>query len=309
MKHSTKHSGLFFLFFVLFTHQSLAQDQRQEVKGTAYSLVPPKGFTPSNMFVGFMNAASGASIMVTEMPAPFSAISAGLNAEGLKTQGMILKDKQAIDFNGGRAIFITATQQAYGTTYHKQMLAFGDDTGSVLINGIYPEAARHLESSIKESLLSIRFDPAKRVDPLTEAGFSVSTNGTPFNFTNAMGGMLLYTVEGKIPTEKPTFVVSRSISAVSVPNPEQYAIERFKKLPGMASYTIRSSTALTVDGMKGYEIVADGKNSKGKDELAYLVMLFTEDGTYYLMMGLTIEEHDTYLAHFKKITRTFKRKS
>ena len=42
--------------------------QQEKVAGTKYSLIPPKDFVAATAFSGFRHAASGASMMLSELP-------------------------------------------------------------------------------------------------------------------------------------------------------------------------------------------------------------------------------------------------
>ena len=123
-----------------------------------------------------------------------------------------------------------------------------------------------------------------------------------------MSGSLLYSTDGKIPTEKPTLIVGNSISKVSSQNQKQYAEERLKKLPRGEFNVIKEINNITIDNLKGYEIIADGKTKDDNSELVYQVMLFNDKGDYYIIVGIAKEEFQKNLDTFKKIAKTFKRK-
>ncbi len=280
-----------------------------KVSGTKCLLIPPSGFVVATTFSGFQNAETGASIMINEIPAPYQSIEEGFTADALKARGMTLVSKQVIDFNGSKATSINVTQPANGITYVKQMLIFGDSLTTVLVNGIYPEASKEIESKIKDALLSTVYDASQNENPLDAATFTIDIKDTDFKLIKYMSGSLLYSTDGKIPTEKPTIVVGNSIAKVSPSNQKKYSEERLKKLPRGEQSIVKEINEVTIDNLNGYEIVANGKTKDNKDELVYQVMLFTENGDYYLFVGQTKEEFDNYLERFKKIAKTFKRKS
>lgn len=77
-------------------------------------------------------------LLVTELPAPFQAVYKGFTASALKAEGMTLIDKQTIDFNNSKAIYVKVRQPVKGIMYLKQILVFGDSKKTVIVNGIYP---------------------------------------------------------------------------------------------------------------------------------------------------------------------------
>jgi hypothetical protein len=299
----------FFLALLLIGHVAFGQTNKHiKVLGTKCSLIPPSGFVPAANFSGFQNTETGASIMINELPAPYQQIVDGFTAEALKTRGMMLVSKQTVDHNNGKATLISVTQPANGTNYLKQILIFGDSKGTVMVNGIYPEAANNLEEKIKTALFSTVFNAAQDDNPLEAVPFSISVEGTEFKVAKFMSGSLLYSTDGKVPTEKPTLIVGSSLAKVSTPNQKQYAQERLKKLPGGEFSIVKEIKDITIDNLKGYEIIADGKAAKDKPELIYQVMLFNDKGDYYIILGQAKENRNDYLKIFKKIANTFKRK-
>ena len=297
------------LTFLLLGQIAFGQTEKLiKVSGTKCSLIPPSGFIAATAFSGFQNAETGASIMINELPAPYQSLVDGFTAEALKSRGMALVKKQTIDFNGSKATLLNLTQSANGTTYIKQMLVFGDTKGTVLVNGIYPEASKEIEAQIKDALLSTVYNISQNDNPLEAATFIIDVKDTDFKLIKYMSGSLLYSTDGKMPTEKPTLIVGNSIAKISSQNQKKYAEERLKKLPRGELNIIKEIKGINIDNLKGFEIVASGKTKDDKAELVYQVMLFNENGDYYIIVGQTKEEFDKYLESFKKIAKTFKRK-
>jgi hypothetical protein len=283
-------------------------DKHIRVLGTKCSLIPPDGFVVATGFSGFQNVEKGASIMINELAAPYQTLVDGFTAEALKTRGMTLVSKQTIDFNSSKATLISVTQPGNGITYIKQILIFGDTKGTVLVNGIYPETSKDIESKIKEALLSTNYNASQNNNPLDVAAFSIKTDGTDFKVVKFISGSLIYSTDGKVPTDKPTLIVGNSLAKISVSNQKQYAEENLKKLPRGEFNVIKEVKEVTIDNLNGYEIVANGKDKDDKPELVYQVMLFNDKGDYYIMLGQAKEEFDKNLQTFKILAKTFKRK-
>jgi hypothetical protein len=301
-------SRFFFSFFFLAQLSFGQSDKHIKIPGTKCSLIPPSGFVAATSFSGFQNAEAGASIMVNELPGPYQSMADGFTADALKSRGMTLISKEFVDHNNAKATLVNLTQSANGIVYLKQILIFGDNNGTILVNGIYPEASKQLEAKIKEALLSTRYNAAQIDDPLEAATFTLDVSGSDFKVPKYMSGGLVYTIDGKVPTEKPILIVGNSIAKISTANQKQFAIDRIKKLPRGESSVIKETSEVTIDQLKGYEIVAEGVSKENKPEQIYQVMLFNDAGDYYLIIGQTKEEFPKYLETFKKIARTFKRK-
>lgn len=271
-------------------------------------MVPPSGFVAATKFSGFQNEEKGASIMVTELPPPYQQIADGFTAEALKMNGMTLVSRNTVDFNNSKATLIKVTQSANGTTFIKQMLLFGTGRETVMINGIYPEASKSMEEKIRQSLFSTVYNADQNLDPAGAAPFTVNVEGTRFKPARLVTGSLLYSVDGEIPTEKPTIIITNSLSKVVINNQEEFARQRLKRLPQGQHNEVREIREVTIDNMKGYEIVADGKTKEGKPELVVQTMLFKNEGEYYIILAQAKEDFEANLKTFRQITATFKRK-
>ena len=297
------------LAFLFVGYFALGQtDKHVKIAGTKCSIIPPNGFVAATNFNGFQNAETGSSIMINELPAPYQQIVDGFTSEALKARGMTLINKQTIDFNNSKATLFKVTQTAGGTTYLKQILMFGAGNGTVMVNGIYPEASQGTESKITEALLSTVYNTSQDDNPLEAASFTINVEGTEFKATKFMSGSLLYTTDGKIPTDKPTLIVGTSLAKVPAANQKQYAQQRLKQLPRGELSVIKEINEITIDNLNGYEIVADGKTADNNPELVYQVMLFNDQGDYYIILGKAKENIDNNLRTYKKVARTFKRK-
>lgn len=299
----------FLLAFSFLVHIAFGQTEKHiKVSGTKCSLIPPIGFVAATTFSGFQNESTGASIMISELPAPYQTLVDGFTAEALQSRGMTLLKKQIIDFKGSKATLINLTQPANGTTYIKQMLIFGDSEGTVLVNGIYPEASKDIESAIKDALLSTVVTLSQKENPLEAATFTIDIKNTDFKLIKYMSGSLLFSTDGKIPTEKPTLIVGNSLAKIAIQHQKKYSEERLRKLPRGDLSVIKEINEISIDNLKGFEIVANGKTKDDKPELVYQVMLFDESGDYYIIVGQSKDDIGNYLEIFKKVARTFERK-
>ena len=88
----------------------------------------------------------------------------------------------------------------------------------------------------------------------------------------------------------------------------QYSLDRLKSMPEGKSNTPKEINAINIDELNGFEIIADSKVASDKKKLVYQVMLFKNNGGYYIFVGSAIDKFDSYLAKFKSIAKSFKRK-
>jgi hypothetical protein len=90
-----------------------AQPKLVKVPGTKVSLVPPATLKPSDRFPGFGDEETKSSIMITEMPAPYSEMAKAMTKEAwaakgepLATKGMTMLSRKEISLNGRPGIKI-----------------------------------------------------------------------------------------------------------------------------------------------------------------------------------------------------------
>lgn len=283
-----------------------------QVPGTKFFLIPPPDFTNATNFQGFQQMHSGSSIMVMEVPGPFSEASTGFTAEALKTKGVILKKKEVLKINGFEGMLIRAEQFANGIDYFKYILTFGNEQTSYMLMATFPQKVKFLEKEMLESLYSVVYEAELTVDPLSAISFSIDTEGTKLQFAKSISGMLSYTVDGKLPTasdDKTNFIVGISYASVQSIDKKLTALNRVKQLPyNDLKIADNGVSEIEIDGISGYEIVAEGTNSvTGAKDLVYQVMLFSDNG-YYMLVGIAKADFETNLVLFKQIAKTFERK-
>jgi hypothetical protein len=271
-------------------------------------MIPPEGFAPVATFSGFMQEATGASIMINEIPAPYASIAESFTASALAAKGMKLISQKKIQLNGAEARLLKISQVANGIPYLKTMLVFGDDSNTVLVNGIYPKASKAVEPMIEKALLSTMYHASQNENPLDAASFLINTESSNFKLVEYMSGSLLYSTDGKIPTDKPTIIVGNSIAAFTGIDRKEFALKRYNQLPDAQNGNVKETNDVTIDGLNGIEIVGYNKSKDATIELVYQLMLFTEGGNYFIFVGQAKEDLDENLKSFKAIAKTFKRK-
>ncbi|WP_424003650.1 hypothetical protein [Maribacter sp. IgM3_T14_3] len=284
--------------------------EHKSVDGTKISIVPPNGFTTASNFLGFQQTQSGSSIMVLDIPGPFSEVSKGLTKEGLLSQGMTLKETHKLTLNSLPAVLLKAEQNAYGNIYTKYILAFGTEEESILINGTFPQNIEDLNEVLKKALLSTVYDSNKKINPFDTVDFEISTDGTDIVFAKNISNSLIFNRDGKIPSEtkdKVSLIIVKAFSNVDIMDKKLFAMNRIRQLPIVIKKII-STEPIEIDGINGYEIIADGSDKKtGNKEKAYQVILFS-DSLYYLIFGSSQADFDNNIELFKKLAKTFKRK-
>lgn len=293
--------------------QGVPAAQSVRVAGTRVSLVPPAGFVPSKQFTGYVLEEEGASILITEMPFALSQATASLtNPEQLKTKAMTLLSKESVTAGGVPALLLGLRQKASGAEYLKWMLLVGDDAAAVMVTATFPaEAEGWLSAPLRRSVLSARWDKAAEVADDEGLRYTVGERGA-LKLAKRIGNMLMYTGGGVFPSpsaDSPLFVVGPSVAEVEAGEGKAFAERRILQTAQLTDIGGLKTEPVGVDGLKGFETVADAKDkATGEPMLLYQVILF-EGPHYYLMQGLVSRKHAAeHLPSFKEMARSFRRK-
>ena len=271
--------------------------------GTHCSLIPPVGFVIADRFTGFQNNSTGSSIMITELAGKYEAIIPEITPEALAKQRMTVTKTEKIQFNGSEATLFSATQSQSGSEFQKLIFIFGSGSQTIMINGIFPTIYKDLEPVIRKSILTTKYleNGYTELDGL----FSINTSGTNYKIVSKYGTSLVYSSDSTLVPGSPKFIVSNSVDKISKENRKKYAESRIMKLPRGDQNTIISTTPISIDGLDGYEIIAEGLSLSDKKQKIYEVILYNVEGDYYIMIGTASDEIEKNIKIFKQLANTF----
>ena len=137
----------------------------ERINGTKVSLDVPNGFTKAAQFPGYMKQDQGASIMVTEVPAPFSAVAQGFTQQGLASKGMTLLKIETSNLVTKGSLLIHVSQEAQGIKFLKWMFVFGNTKETIMVVATLPEQFKgELLAPLKKSVLSVTWDINAKID-------------------------------------------------------------------------------------------------------------------------------------------------
>lgn len=283
------------------------------VRGTRVSINKTDNFSAAPNFSGFIDKATQSSIMVTEMPSPFEATTAGFNEEGLASRSMKLASKEAVTVGDYPGILCSVKQTAYGTDFSKWILAFGDKDRTIVVTASFPESeAEKLSASLKQTLLTARYDSkAQPPDPMADLPFTISGSKTLL-MAGRIQNTLLFSPTGKItaidPKDHSLFLVGQALNDIDIPDKSDFARTRLKMTANLTDVQILSEKDITVGGMPTREILASGKNKQG-DELFVFQDIAYGGGSYFFLQGITdLDQKADKEPEFKAIVQSFKLK-
>lgn len=122
--------------------------------------------------------------------------------------------------------------------------------------------------------------------------------------------MLVYNRDGKMPThtlDNASLVVAKAFSKSAITDELEFAKNKIKMSPVQIT-KINTVVPIKINGLNGYEIIADGTDlHTGKKEQVYQVLLFA-DTSHYILVGFYEANFESNLRLMKKLVKTFKRK-
>lgn len=272
----------------------------------------PDGFEKADSFEGFGQPGTQASVIGFRISAPHSKIASGFMPEQMKARGWTLHSKQEVKVDGLPGELIHFEQPAGGQVFLKWSLVFGDEKQTTMVTATFPIALKQdLSARLKAAVLSTRLDQTAIPKPETDLDFTLVVS-PKLKFTPGISKMLVYTKDGVIPAKSPkdpVFIAAPAIGKVVVGNKRQFAEQRLRQIALTKKLTIKSTEAITIAGLDGYESFASAEDAKsGTPLIVYQVILFSE-GSYFLIQGLVgTYLGDEYLLEFKAMARSLKKK-
>jgi hypothetical protein len=302
----------FVLALLITASTSLTAAQGTHVPGTSVTLEPPQGFTVASRFTGFERPDLQSSILVTEVVGPFSKLTAGLNEKGLASRGMALITSSRQQVDGKEALLLNVKQSAAnGAEFLKWMLAVGDEKRTVMLVATFPKAAEaELSDAMRASVLSVHMTPPRAVDPFEGLSFRVTPTPT-LKIAGRLNNLLLINESGTMRPQGPDaalFSVGTSVVPVPITDLPSFAKARVAQTKQLKDLRISQEKAITIDGLPGHEIVAEGTDiNTGRVVTVYQVMLRDNDG-YVLMQGFVASSRGAALVpEFRRVAESFKR--
>jgi len=287
-----------------------AQAAPVQVLGTGVALDPPPGFVPAQRFSGFEWDAKSASIVVTELEGPAAQMQKGMTREMLAGRGMTLIRSQTVRLRGKTALLVQVSQSAAGTEFLKWMLVAGDAKRTVMIVGTFPKAATDLTLPIKQAILSATWGGPVKATPFE--GLAFRADATPaLKLAGRVGNALVFSESGSMGQGDPSqaiLVMGSSVTAFAIPSLEQFARDRATRSTQVGPLRNIVGRALTLDGLPGYEIVAEANDARTGREVRMYQLVLVEQRTYYLAQGfVSADRARLMLPQFRQVTGSFQR--
>jgi hypothetical protein len=264
-----------------------------------YLIIPPQGFIPVSQEDGngFIDTVSGSTIILSEIPFGFKDFIPALDTEQLKAARLKLISKEPLTYHQKEGFFLTMEEEKG----FKQVLMFGNQEITVVLEGNVPYNAPQLILPVKEALFSLAPTYSSEVIP-----YAINTTDTEFILAEQVDFKQIYTTDGLYPSEsadKRVFVADIYTKDLSTYNKMIELNNALSQLP-LLEYQVDDNLfdAISINGLSGYEVVVSGVDEEGEKVKVYIVMLFL-NSSIYQMYGITTEEDK--IRDFRKLAYSF----
>jgi hypothetical protein len=289
--------------------QAAAAEPYVAIPGTRVSLQLPEGFSISDSFPGIEREELGAMVVVSEMPAPLQKILAGLTKDEMDAQGITLLGTRQVTVNGMDGTLFDLKQDDSDGPIHKWLLLFGNDKATVVLSAAAPEMLETVVSkSIETCLLAAKWDSTKELDPYEGLGFSLRQSETFEVRGRRPGGILLARKEApeQLTPSEPILVVYSATEPEVAPL-QIFAKNELTQNSQFTDFSNFSERSLTVNGLKGYEIIADAKEPNlGVAVRILLVAVRTPDQDMVIEGIVAPESWEKYIPEFHGLAESFR---
>jgi hypothetical protein len=260
-------------------------------------LVPPAGMTVSTRFPGFEDTARNASILIATLPAAaYSEMDKTAVPDVLKKQGITMEKREPFQASFGKAFLVIGTELADKTHFRKWLLVAGADDFTALVNVQVPEQDTTYTDSVVRSALATLTVRASVPDAerLSLLPFAVG-DFAGFKIAGVLPGralMLADLAPDQAPDAGAVTLNARLLIAAEQGGPTEtndygaFAQAAFDSIQGIKDVHINMSEPLNVNGQRGYQTMAQAKESQTDADIMVVQWLRFGGGAFLQIVGM-----------------------
>ena len=284
----------------------------QQAPNSRVVLDLPPGYTPSPLFSGFQDEASGVSYVILEAPVgEYDKMARGFTPDELAKRG-IKHVQQGQLSRTDPHVYMRAVQKSEAGLYAKYFVLFRTSDQTVLVSVNVPQHSLD-DGAVKTEEIERVLATAKTTEkPAVRDIYSLSYLGPFREAGRLVGTSKVYTLDGRLEPERAgetrsAFMVAPSLDKRQVAEPNKQAVALLASLPGYKDFKPGTTRSINIGGLDGIEVEADAiDEDDGKLIHLYQAMLLGADGGYFRLIGIAAPEDKTRLAgEFAKIAHSF----
>ena len=269
-------------------------------------LVAPGAMKPSPSFRGFIDAATGASILIIEIPSQAAEkIEGEMTPEAIKRQGMTEEKRETVTLKAGTGMLVSGEQIANGKKVRRWiMLTSGNEIGALVAVQVPVEARdKYPDADVRAALLSMvvrPLVPAEELLGLLPIKFTQLSGLRPFR---VLGNTSVFLTDGAKDTleaaTQPIFIVSVANGGPEdQANRPNFARSLFTGLSEFKDVRIVSTDMLKLDNKPTHEIQAEAKDAKTGTPMK--LVQWVRFGNHAFIRFIGASRTDVWLQSFPK---------
>jgi hypothetical protein len=288
-----------------------AQESYVDLPFAGVSLLKPEGFEAAKRFDGIENKSASIAIMAAQYPGAFPDNSKPFQANATLANGVKIESRTDQTIAGLSGCLVKASQDTATARFKKWILLFGDGATTQMVTANLALSADDTQmDSVKGLLLAVK--PYSGEKPAIFADMPYEVTSKTLKPTRRSQKSIVFTIDEVVPLKdqnNPLLFVGMSFVPNTVQDPKSLLESRIKQEPGGDKLTITTNAEITVDGLKGQEIVTQGKDAQQNVRYGYWAVLIDGDD-YYLFQGATgVKEAQSHIDQYAAIVRSFVRKT
>src|SRR3989440_6141243 len=237
-------------------------------------LVAPAGFTPSNRFPGFENPQASAAILLVELPGDaYADVEKGFTDEALKARGMTVQLREPLAFKDGKGFFISGPQESGGVKRHEVVMIanMGGITSIVSVQMVEATHATLTDAVVRDTFKTLAIRPqVPESEKLAVLPYKIGDLAKFRIVRSGREGVAILTDGPKdevTAVDQPFMLIG--VAPGAAPKPEDrdaFAKRILGTAPGIKDIKITRSEPLRMGQAQGYEIVAEAKDAKSRND-------------------------------------------
>ncbi len=277
--------------------------------GKALGLKPPAGFELSNTFAGFVDAKSGSSFLLVQLPAAvFGEIKAGMTSEGLAAQNIAVTSSEPIKIASFDGVLVKGVQTTGEAQVNKWILLLETPDAAFLLTVQDLTGDSLDDASVLATLNSIQIrKPAPIVVQIESLPFVMGDlAGFRVVRTIAGAGALLTKGPKDVVTDgsQPVLIIQRPIERPFPTSvfPADLSEQLLRAVKTLNVTAIGDTVERTVAGADGYETLANATDKVLSVDVVVGQWLRLSSGQQiHIMAILPSEGHEALLPDLRKL--------
>jgi hypothetical protein len=262
--------------------------------GSRVGLVPPKGFTASPAFRGFVDMENKAIIVLFELPpTAFAEIEKTTSVEEVQKQGLLVEKREEIPIAGGKAILFSGRDEAGGVKSQRWLLFAAAPDFTATVNVQIPESAKDVypDEVVRTALASLATRAAPVQEQLGLLPFKVGDYASFQVVQVAENRTLVLADDPKDGNETVSgaHMIIGAAAAPSVPANERANVSR-QALAGLSAFKdmkVTFAEPMRLGGQQGFEMRVDATHTASGADVSIVQWMRFGTGGVLRIVGVS----------------------